>query len=129
MHYAYNNDTHTKTHTQTQTHTQGLPKWFRGEESAFKAVDEGSIPGSGRSPGRGNATPVLLPGKSYGQRNLAGYTVLGVEKSQTLLKRLSMHTCMHTHKWGPFSTAFLYLITDFDYLPGLFERLQVHRSY
>ena len=41
-----------------------------------KAGDMGSIPGSGRSPGEGNGkiTPVFLPGKSYGQRSLAGYS-------------------------------------------------------
>ena len=36
-------------------------------------------------------TPVL-PRESRGQRGLMGY-VHGVTKSQTLLKRLSMHTC------------------------------------
>ena len=35
----------------------------------------GSIPGWGRSPGEGMAThPVFLPGESYGQRSLAGYS-------------------------------------------------------
>ena len=36
--------------------------------------DMGLIPGSGRPPrgGRGNPTPVLLPGESHGQRSLAG---------------------------------------------------------
>ena len=37
--------------------------------------DAGSIPGSGRSPGGRRAwqpTPVFLPGKFHGQRNLAG---------------------------------------------------------
>jgi len=37
--------------------------------------DMGSILGSGRSPGEGNATtPVFLCGKFYGQRSLAGYS-------------------------------------------------------
>ena len=39
------------------------------------AGDMGSIPGSGRFPGGGNGnplTPVLLPGKSHGQRSLEG---------------------------------------------------------
>ena len=38
--------------------------------------DTGSVLGSGRSPG-GRAwqpTPVFLPGKSHGQRSLAGYS-------------------------------------------------------
>ena len=35
-----------------------------------------SIPGSRRSPGEGNGSPLqyLLPGKSCGQRSLAGYS-------------------------------------------------------
>ena len=37
------------------------------------AGDVGGIPGSGRSPGEGNGLiQVLLPGKSQGQRSLAG---------------------------------------------------------
>ena len=40
------------------------------------AGDTGLIPGSGRSPGgNGNPTPVFLPGKSHGQRSLAGYSL------------------------------------------------------
>jgi len=37
--------------------------------------DVGLIPGTGRSPGEGKwqPTPVFSPGKSYGQRSLAGY--------------------------------------------------------
>ena len=36
----------------------------------------GLIPGLGRSPvgEHGNSTPVFLPGESYGQRSLAGYS-------------------------------------------------------
>ena len=56
--------------------------------------DVGLIHGSGRSPGERNGnplqyfffpTPVFLPGKSHGQRSLAGYIVHGVTKSQILL--------------------------------------------
>ena len=41
--------------------------------------DSGSVPGSGRSPGGGHGmdTPVCLPGKSHGQRSLAGYSPWG----------------------------------------------------
>ena len=35
-----------------------LPKWLRGEESTCNTGDEGSIPGSGRSPGEGNGNPL-----------------------------------------------------------------------
>ena len=46
------------------------------------AGDPGSNPGSGRSPGEGNGNPipVLLCGKSHGQRNLAA-TIMRLQKS------------------------------------------------
>ena len=38
-------------------------------------TNTGSIPGLGRSPGEGRQpTPVLLPGKFHGQRNMVGYS-------------------------------------------------------
>ena len=45
------------------------------KESSWNAGDPGSIPGLGRFPGEGNGNPtsVFLPGKSHGQRTLAGY--------------------------------------------------------
>ena len=42
-------------------HIYGLPQWFSGKESACNAGDTGdagSIPGSGRSLGEGNGTPL-----------------------------------------------------------------------
>ena len=36
----------------------GLPRWFRGKESACHAGDMGPIPGSGRPPGGGNGHPL-----------------------------------------------------------------------
>ena len=52
------------------------------------ARDLGSISRSGRSPGVGNGipTPIFLPGKSHGQRSLAGY-IYGAAKSQTQLSK------------------------------------------
>ena len=37
-------------------------------------------------------TPVRLPGKSHGQRSLAGYTVHGVAKSRTRLSNITFTT-------------------------------------
>ena len=47
--------------------------------SVGKAGDLGSIPGSGRCPGRRKwqPTPVLLPGKSHGLRSLVSYNPRG----------------------------------------------------
>ena len=36
----------------------GLPRWLSGKESACRTEDDGSIPGSGRSSGGGNGTPL-----------------------------------------------------------------------
>ena len=50
---------------------------------AGDAGDVGLIPGLGRSSGEGNQpTPVFLPGKSQGQRSLAGNSPWG-PKSQS----------------------------------------------
>ena len=48
-----------------------------------KAGDTGSIPGSGRSPWRKKwqPTPVFLPGESYGERRLTGYSPWGCKES------------------------------------------------
>ena len=47
--------------------------------------DVGLIPGWGRSPERREwqPTPVFLPGKSSGQRSLAGYSSWGHKESDT----------------------------------------------
>ena len=58
----------------------GSPRWLSGKEYTCSAGDTGSIPGSGRCLGEGDATtPVFLPGKSHGQRSLQA-TVYRVTK-------------------------------------------------
>ena len=57
----------------------GLPRGPSGEESACSAGDageEGSIPGSGRSPGGGHGNPLQNSclESPHGQRSLAGYS-------------------------------------------------------
>ena len=52
--------------------------------------DLGWVPGSGRSPGEGNGNPVLLPGKSHGQRSLVGYSSWGRKELDTT-ERLHFH--------------------------------------
>ena len=42
--------------------------------NAGDAGDSSLIPGSGRSPGGGNGSPLFLPGESYGQRSLQSYS-------------------------------------------------------
>ena len=64
------------------------PGGTSGKDPAGDVRDTGLIPGLGTSPrGRhGNPLQVFLPGEWQN-------TVHGVAKSQTLLKRLSMHAC------------------------------------
>ena len=52
-----------------------FPDGAEDKASACNGGDLGSIPGLGRFPGEGNGNPtsVFLPGKSHGQRTLAGY--------------------------------------------------------
>ena len=53
--------------------------WLSGKESdnAGDITDSGSTPGLGGPPGGENRNPISLPGKSHGQRSLAGYNPWG----------------------------------------------------
>ena len=61
-----------------------------GKNLLANAGDSGSIPGLGRFPGGGNgqSIPVLLLGKSHGQRSLVGYSPWG-SKELDMTERLS----------------------------------------
>ena len=63
--------------------------------SAGDVRDTGSVPVSGRSPGEGNEpTPVFLPGKSQGQRSLAGYSPGGHKELDTMEVTEHAHTLL-----------------------------------
>ena len=67
----------------TELHSYSCPNQNSdGKESARNAGDPGSIPALGRSPGKGNGNPpVFFPGKSQGQRILAGCSPWGHKES------------------------------------------------
>ena len=69
-----------------------FPGGSDGKASVYNAGNPGSIPGLGRSPGEGNGNPypVLLAGKSHGQRSLVGYSPWGRKESDTT-ERLHFH--------------------------------------
>ena len=68
----------------------GFPGGSDGKESACNAGDPGSIPGSGRSPGEGNGSPLQCSClENTVHRGAWWATVLGVAKNQTRLKRLA----------------------------------------
>ena len=63
------------------------------------------IPGSVRSleEGNGNLTPVFLPGKSHGQRSLAGYSLWGHKRVGCDLEtEQQQHTNNIQFKWFKF---------------------------
>ena len=57
-------------------HTHGLPWLLNGKESACQCKRCGFNPWVGKIPWRRKwqPTPIFLPGKSHGQRNLVGYS-------------------------------------------------------
>ena len=63
----------------------GFPGGSEVKASACNAGDPGSIPGSGMIPWRRKCqpTPVLLPGKSHGQRSLVAYSPRGHKEWDT----------------------------------------------
>ena len=63
---------------------QGFPGGSDGQASAYNAGDLDLIPWSGRTSRRKwQPAPVLLPGKSHGQRSMAGYSPWGGKKLDT----------------------------------------------
>ena len=80
--------------------------------------DVGSIPGLGRCPGGGHGNPlVFLPGKSHGQRSLAGCGPWGHKEPDTT-EQLSTHA--HTYKIAGFlRVSLLPCILSFAYHNGI----------
>ena len=61
-----------------------FPWWLSGKESACNAEDTGLIPGQEDLLEKEmQPIPVFLPGKSHGQRSLAGYSPWGCKESDT----------------------------------------------
>ena len=79
----------------TETHT-AVPCWLSGEESACKAGDPGSIPGSGRSPGGGHGNPLHYSClENPTDRGAWRATVHGVTESDTTEATERSHTRTH----------------------------------
>ena len=69
--------------------------------SAGEIRDVGSIPGSGRSPGRGHSNPFQYSClENPMDREVWGAIVQSVSESQTRLKRLSTHTKIHQFQYA-----------------------------
>ena len=78
----------------------GFPGGSDSKESTCNAADPGLIPGSERSPGEGNGSPLQYSclEKSHGQRSLAGYSpwshrVRHDRSTNTTIKNYGEHWC------------------------------------
>ena len=62
--------------------------------------DLGSIPGLGRSPGRGHSNPLQYSclGNPHGQRSLAGYSPWGRKESDMTERLSTVQKCINTYK-------------------------------
>ena len=73
----------------------GFPGGSEGTASAYNAGDLGSIPGSGRSPGEGNGSPLQYSGLENAMDRGAWWaTVHRVAKSRTRLSDSTLATFM-----------------------------------
>ena len=118
-----------------------FPGGSDGKVSVYNAGDPCSIPGLGRSPGEGNGnqpTPVLLPGKSHGQRSLACCSPWGHKESDTTSLSLfkephvansyhigqGRYRCVHHHRkfccWGLFLLSGV-ISRKSSFLPHLYQ--------
>ena len=80
----------------------GFPGGSDGKESVCNAGDLGSIPGSGRSPGKGNAYPSsILDWRFHGQKSLASYSPWGHKDLfmplpiSVCMRAQSLHSCLN----------------------------------
>ena len=67
------------------SYSMGFSGGSDGKESVCNEGHLGLMPGSGRSPGEGNGSPLQLPGELHGQRSLVGYIPHGITDSWTRL--------------------------------------------
>ena len=72
----------------------GLPRWRSGKKFTCQCRKHRFDPWVGKIPLREKWQPasVFLPGKSHGQRSLAGYSLWGRTESG-----MTEHVCTHTH--------------------------------
>ena len=88
IHTHRHTDTQTHRHTHTYTHIQGSSQVAlvvkNSPSNAEDVRDVDSISGSGQLLGGGHGNhSSILPGESYGQRSLAGYSPWGLKESDT----------------------------------------------
>jgi len=96
------------------------------KESACNAGNLGSVPGLGRSPGRGNGSPIQYSclENPHGQRNLAGCSLWSRKESDTT-EWLSTHTHKH-RKWYSKISASHWPYPALSIWNGLLEQKEIN---
>ena len=93
----------------------GLPWSLSDKESTCQCRRCGFDPRVGKVPWRRKwqSTPIFLPGKSHGQRSLAGYSPQGHEESDTMEATKQQQKSMNSHgalQWLVISISVLCLV-------------------
>ena len=92
------------------THTYGLPRCCSGKECACQCRRcRRHRVGKILWIRKWQPTPVLLPGKSHGQRSLAGFSPWGRRVRQDWALRAHTHTHTHTHTQAHIYMKFIFL--------------------
>ena len=80
--------------------TRGLPGWCSGKEPTCRCRIHRFHPWVGNilRSRKWQRTLVFLPGKSHGQRSLAGYSPRGSVKSEDMTERLHTRTTIWQHR-------------------------------
>ena len=88
-----------------------LPRWLSGKESTCQCRRCRFDPWVGKIPleGNGKVTRVLLPGKFYGQRSLAGYSSWGHKESDATEHAPHPYTQVPRH-WNT-HTGIIYIVS------------------
>ena len=115
--------------------SSGLPWWLRRLSICLQCGRPGFDPWVGEIPWRRKwqSTPVLLPGKSHGQRSLVGYSPWGHKESDTT-ERLYLTWVIVGSQTGPGAwdqraqqCFYLFLSASFShFLQQLFQTLIIH---
>ena len=102
--------------------SKGLPRWLSGKESTCQCRRLGFNPWVRKSPWRRTwqPTPAFLPLKSYGQRNLVGYSPCGC-KVWDMTEQLTGHRNTHCFQYSGYEVKLFYEQLHLGVTSKLFE--------
>ena len=98
-----------------------LPWWLRQWSVCLQCRRPGFNPWVGKIPWRRKwqSTPVLLPGKSYGQRSLVGCSPWGCKESDTIEQlHFKLFLAKILHRWSCIVTFPLHIMSVYSIIGG-----------